>query len=466
MSITSTIFVLLVGVLFVYVVIATIVEFAEQDYETEVSVLVSGTDSVSFDAVYIRDEAPLFASYSGVLSYYAADGEKVLAGNTVAEIYGSESDIDTISRINSLRSEIQLLRKIENPDMTIVANPSSVSEQIGEMCTLHLDSISKGEYSSIENTRENLLFLMCSYDKITGKLSGVTERANELEEELTRLNQTKSSPVSTIAADTKGYFVSTTDGYEGQFGSDKLVSLTKEQIQSVINENKESATETAATAGAIGKIISNPNWYVAGIFDNSLGKYTVSTKVKLKTSQSGVTVDAVISEIRKTDNPKEDIVILTSEYIYPPALRLRTEKIEMVRNEYEGVKIPRSAIHFKYLDEISLDENNEPIQTGFDKDGKKVYKTEPVEYRGVYVKQGDAVLFKKIRSIYEGDDYVVSMLPSEMLAEVPEGSGGDLDFSIREIKTKEINGWGVDQLQKMYVSLYDEMVIKGFELSN
>jgi hypothetical protein len=214
--------------------------------------------------------------------------------------------------------------------------------------------------------------------------------------------------------------------------------------------------------GAIGKIVSNSDCYILGIFDNSLGKYTVKTNVKLKTSQSGVTIDAVITEIKKTDNPKQDIIILKSEYIYPTVMRLRTEKIEMIKNEYEGVKVPRSAIHFKYLDEFSLDENNEPIQTGFDKNGKKVYKTEPVEYRGVYVKQGDAVIFKKICSIYEGDEYVVSKIPTKMLAEVPEGSGGDLDFNIREIKTKEVNGWGVDQLQKTYISLYDEMIIKGF----
>ncbi|MDR0983789.1 MAG: hypothetical protein LBL93_02100 [Ruminococcus sp.] len=228
MSITSRIFCLLIGALFVCVITAKFIEFVDKEYETEVSVLTGGTDSVSFDAVYVRDETPLYASYSGVLSYYAADGEKVLPGNIVAEVYENESDIENIGRINSLTNEIKLLRKIENPDMTIVANPSGISEQIAEMCDSHLNNISKGEFASVESARENLLFLMCTYDKITGKLSGVTDRANELEEELARMNQTRSHPVSTIAANKSGYFVSAVDGYETQLSSSIVNTITED----------------------------------------------------------------------------------------------------------------------------------------------------------------------------------------------------------------------------------------------
>lgn len=70
----------------------------------------------------------------------------------------------------------------------------------------------------------------------------------------------------------------------------------------------------------------------------------------------------------------------------------------MISGEYEGIKVPRKAIRFQ--------------------DGK-----------GVYVKLGERISFKKIDVIYEGGDYVLSSLNA--------GDG--------------------------YLSLYDDIVVEGVD---
>ena len=62
----------------------------------------------------------------------------------------------------------------------------------------------------------------------------------------------------------------------------------------------------------------------------------------------------------------------------------RTERVEMVLNDFEGIKVPNEAIRFN--------RNNE---------------------RGVYVKLGQRIAFKKIDSVFDGEDYILSRITSD-----------------------------------------------------
>ena len=60
--------------------------------------------------------------------------------------------------------------------------------------------------------------------------------------------------------------------------------------------------------------------------------------------------------------------------------------------------MPKNSIPFKELEETSTN-----VLTGEE-------TTTKVNYRGVYVMDGETVSFRKLDVIYEGDDYVLSSL--------------------------------------------------------
>lgn len=70
----------------------------------------------------------------------------------------------------------------------------------------------------------------------------------------------------------------------------------------------------------------------------------------------------------------------------------------MISGEFEGIKVPRKAIRFLDMEETVVDEET----------GKESKQT--VNCKGVYVKFGERISFKKIDVIYEGGDYVLSSL--------------------------------------------------------
>ena len=64
---------------------------------------------------------------------------------------------------------------------------------------------------------------------------------------------------------------------------------------------------------------------------------------------------------------------------------------------YRGYKVPREAIRFEDITEITTGE-----------DGKETEST--ANYKGVYILKGEKIEFKKIDVIYEGNDYVLSKI--------------------------------------------------------
>ncbi len=96
----------------------------------------------------------------------------------------------------------------------------------------------------------------------------------------------------------------------------------------------------------------------------------------------------------------------------------RVETIEIQDDEYKGIRIPREAVYVK-------EEEQEVVnpETG-------TSETVKVSIPGVYIKQGENVIFKKIDSIFQGEDYVVSKVRTE----------------------------------KEYVQLYDDTIVSGLSI--
>ena len=79
-------------------------------------------------------------------------------------------------------------------------------------------------------------------------------------------------------------------------------------------------------------------------------------------------------------NTDETVLILSSKIMDSDIARLRTEDVEIVINETDGIRINKSAVR---------------VVNGV---------------QGVYVLTGNIVRFKKLDVIYTGDDYVVSKM--------------------------------------------------------
>ena len=343
------------------------------DYNVETAVSYVAVDRVSFDAVFLRNEHVIPGSSKGVISYPFPDGSKFSRNSVVAYVYRSESDTELEKKIEELEEELASLKKITGPGTVAAAKPEGISELIKQRYRDSVYYATKGDYSKLTDERQSLSEYMNIMALITEKEDGFDEVITSLETEIEMLKKKVNPPVSEIVTDYSGYFVSNVDGYEDILTPESYTNLSADDIKKIISN---SDTKSSAS---VGKVIDGYKWRVVGIIDNSSKLYQKEMQVSLTFASCQDKVVAKIIDIIPTENPDESIVVLESEKLISGIVRHRVERVEMVASNYEGMYVPREAIRFNAKGE-----------------------------KGVYVKLGQGIVFKKIDVIYEGEDYLLS----------------------------------------------------------
>lgn len=346
----------------------------QNKYETETAVAYSAQDKTSFRGIYVRNEKVINNNFDGVISYPNPDGSKIAKNSVIAYVYDNPSNIQVNQELKKLNSELSMLKKVQNPGTTKVAQPEFLSKLIDEKYQSITNCIENNDMTKLLTEKEELLTLMNIMQIVIGKESNYNERQSYLEAQILEIESLKTEPIETILGDEPGYFVSYVDGYEDKLTYENIDTLTVEEIKKISN----SSVNPKKSSIAVGKIIDDYQWKMVGIIDNSEKMFLQGAKVQLKMSYSSEPVNAAIEEITETSNPEESIVILSCDKLTFNLVQHRVERVEMVLGSYDGIRVPRKAIRFY--------------------NGQK----------GVYVKLGESLLFKKLDVIFEGEDYVIS----------------------------------------------------------
>lgn len=401
----------IVLILFITVVISIFYNFGNKESETVSALMASATASSEFKGVFIRDEQVVTYSGNGVLSYNVADGGRLGNGTVIAQVYPTDEQIKVNREIKVLSRELDILNKIQNPGTIESAQPSNLSSNIEENYRNLIYCRDVGDYETIKSEMDDLLILLSTYQIVTDSSVDFSSKINDINSALTQLRGNTISPSETIASDRSAYFVSYCDGYEDVLTKESLSSITINQIKEITDTKKDSPT-------TVGKLIDGYEWYLTGIVDNSKKEYVIGDRVYLHFESTSEEFKADIIDIKDEGNAAESIIIVSCNQFNYDLVQHRCEKVELIKGNYTGLKVPREAIRFNALEETVTDE-----ETG-------ITTTVTVNYKGVYIREGEQVEFKKIDVIYEGGDYVLS-----------------------EVK----------EADNSYLSLYDDIMVEGVD---
>lgn len=351
----------------------------KDDYVTETAVIYSSAEKVAFQGVYVRNETVISSRANGVISYTCRDGSKVANGSVVAYTYQSENDILVNQQIKKLKEEVELLESAQNPGTTAVVEPAFISEQIDEQYQTIAFLIAENDLESLDEERKKLQTLMDIYQIVINEETDFNSEIDNINSKISELEKSLREPLGTVTAENAGYFIGHTDGFESKLSPDTIDSITAKEIKDIVAESRKENN-----GNAIGKIVDGYEWKMVGIVDPKVTDFRVGSSVMVKFSSTPDTVTAVIDNLSETDDPNESIIVLSCDELTYNLVQRRAERVEIILNDYKGIKVPRSAIRF--------DKNNE---------------------KGVYILLGQRIAFKKINPIYECDEYILSQITSD-----------------------------------------------------
>lgn len=400
-------------ILFLVVFISIFYNFRNRESPTESALMAESISSETIKGVFIRDEQVIKYNGNGVLSYNISDGGKLGTGTIIAEAYPTDEQISINRQIDNLNNQLDILKKIQNPGTLESAQPLNLSESIKENFRNYIYCRDIKDYNTIKSDLDNLIVEMSTYQIITNEVTDFNQQIEDINNQLEQLRQQSIQPTEVITADSSAYFASYCDGYEDILRKDNINQLTVDFLNSVTDTKVDDNT-------VVGKLIDDYSWYLAGVIDNSHHDYEVGNQVKLRFEMSADTYDAEIVDVHDEGSPEQSIIILSCSQFNQELVQHRCENVEIIRGDYEGLKVPRDAIRFKDIPEKVQDTSGETEET----------TEQLVNSKGVYILKGEQVEFKKIDVIYEGTDYVLSAVHDD---------------------------------DSSYLSLYDDIMIEGVE---
>ncbi len=377
----DTLIYILIFSCFIAIISSQIYLSMSKESTTEDAVMFTTKQSLSFTGVIVRDEKLVSSQgvQEGVLNYCVSDGSRLSKRSQIARVYDSSDQIYYRYKIERLDDMIETLEKAQNKGTTEYVQPEFISSQIAEEYKAILADIANGNLSQMYEDKLDMLKLMCIYNVASNAESDYSEKISVLQEERSRYEDALVNPISVVSATESGYFTSVVDGYESQLSIDGIGNLTVEKINEII----ASPTNTESIEpSVIGKVFSDYTWKLVGVI-NTPDRYFVNQSFNITFSSINKTYKGYVESINLTGNGNEAIIVISCEEMDAEIAALRVVDAEILFGEYTGVKAPRSAIRFQGSD------------------------------KGVYVLEGEKMIFKKLKVIYEGDNYVLSEYTSD-----------------------------------------------------
>ncbi len=370
----------------------------DTSYETETAIRSTANESVLFDGIYIRDENVLTYTGDGAISYTVPDGGKIAVGDVIAEIYADESAIEIQRQIDTLTEQLNTLRRISNVGTLEQAQPETLARQFTSDYEKIVQCKDEKNLTALATSEQSFLESYGTYQiLIQGTQNALDNQIASISSSIATLQAGKSSKIGEVISDSSAYFISYTDGYESVLTPDTIDDLTPEKLEEILEDVNGSEKDTD-TSHILGKTTSDYVWYMVGMIDNSTFKYQVGDKVTLRLTVSSAETTATIKDLKQFDDTDEVMVVLKSETMTSDFVKNRSDHVEMILGEYEGILVPRTAIRFANVDITTVDEYT----------GEETVETK--NCRGVYIEDGEEVAFRQIDVIYEGENYVLSNL--------------------------------------------------------
>lgn len=377
---------------------------------TEVAYSYNHEKNITFNGVYMRDETLVYNSGTGVLSFENENGTKVGKSTVIARRYRSEADSAYLREIEALKRQIEVLNNAEKLLGTDNSQLEAISVQINESHSDVISAILDGDYTVAAIKQNSLLEAMCKREITLESSQGYSEKKAELNKEISRLQSMISGNVQEVTAGSAGYFVSNVDGYEGEIGFSDIEKMTEEKINEIVeNPNKNSG------GSSIGKLISDFRWRVAAVLDdeNMLGIGKGDT-VYLRVGSEGSKYKATVVS-KESASEGKSVFVFECDRLDSVVASGRTARFKLVVDSYGGLRVPRKALRYN---------DNEDC--------------------GVFVENGQTLVFKKVEIVFWDDDYVICRQNVYLKKE-------------NEDDDREL-------IDEDYLRLYDIIVVEGKEL--
>lgn len=345
-----------------------------------------------FDAegVIYKDETVISSDKQGVVQYLYKDGERVAYKSNVAMVYQDQQDVAKTQQIQQIDQQITKLNEAQGEGISKEADLSVLDQELKTDYYSLIQGIQHDQLSDLSDQKDTLATLFNKRQIVTGKVDNFNDSIQALTDQKNKLQQSITSVPQTVITPYSGYFVDATDGFEGQLTLKNATSVTAEKLQDTIDKIKQNdqKNEDTSVSGTIGKVITEPSLIYAALAPSSqVANLKEGTSCKLKFSKFSKEISATIQKINYNKDQEKSVLLFWTNEMTEELASVRYDTTQVILKSYTGLRVPKKAVRVNDKGES-----------------------------GVFVSNGQSMTFKKIDSVYEEQDYILSKIHSDSTA--------------------------------------------------
>lgn len=366
-KVLKSMLILLLAVPVVYILVQIGV-ILHDPYVTQTAIQYTLADSVQLDGVVSFEQQSIDGG--GQVGYLARNGQRVSAGAPVAELYESSEQARLRAQLLTLQHQSSLLERSQNATGTDVGVQLA---QIQNAVYGLLDGLDQGNMELLQESQDQYLLASNKLQIITGQAKDFSPMLQELTARQEEMTAAIGTPQS-VAAPAGGYFISMPQARFLSVSSDELAHATPTQLKDMLEQGLEIERENC-----IGKVVTSYRWRFYGVCSAKQSeRFAVGKKVNIsfpEKAESPLPAKIVAVDVDE-DNDLAKITV-ECEYMGSQVLGLGQQPAQIDFADYQGLRIDAQALHIV--------------------DGEKC----------VYVKHGNLARLRKIKILYQNDDYIL-----------------------------------------------------------
>ncbi len=352
------------------------------------STTINGLD---ISAIIIREEQLVKTNTENSLHFEVEDSERVAKNGVIANIYASSEQSLAASELVEVQKEIADIEEIQKYNDLKAVDMSLLNKKIYDSLNNISFTVGTGRFYGIRDCENELLTLLNRKQLATGKTVDFSEKLSSLKSRLDMLTAKVGKPISSVRAEKSGYFVSTTDGYEGVLTPDIIADLTPEFLDNLKPQNTEDKT-------VVGKLVSNYTWYIAATVSiNDSLQFKVGDSYEIKTSlKSNPTIKTVVERINISPAEDRAVLVFYCQEMSGELSSIRSGAFTVVKDTYTGIRVNSKAL--RIVNKTVTDENGNTTEKSL---------------TGVYVLNGMTANFVPVEIIYSAQGYALCKISEE-----------------------------------------------------
>jgi len=329
----------------------------------------------SFNAMIIRNETVIHADKTGVLESMVEDNEMVRKNKHIASIFESKVDGETKAKLANVKMRIEEITKVKQEGTNLVTAGFAIESAIDKKTQELTRALESGDVEKAVSIENDINLLNDRRNVWENGEEYTDEMLDSLIKEREKYENALGNSKQDLYAPTSGIYSTNIDGYEELLSVDTINSMTPDDFESI--EKMDITKEDVRKNGYPCKIIDNFTWSVAFVANESeISKLKTGSVVYVRNASTAGDIRGTVSYISAPERG-EYVVAVTSNVSCDWAMRDRFLKIDLIKNKYEGLKVPIKALRVL--------------------DGQT----------GVYVVVDGIVKFKKVKVLYKDTGYVI-----------------------------------------------------------